>query len=64
MPKRQRAVEYLVTWGWRDSEDRSYRDVVQATNAERAIGKVRKLLAEEYSFKKSDVVIVEVVLYG
>lgn len=59
--------EYLVVWRWRDSAELggvSHREVVVATNAERAINKVRKAIGEEYSFKKSDLVIEEVLRNG
>lgn len=56
---------YSVKWEWRDPEiSGNYRamiDLVNATNAERAINKVRKLISDEYSITKNDVVIIHVV---
>lgn len=57
---------YSVKWEWRDPDlAGSYRqmtDLVYATNAERAINKVRKAITEEYSdVNRSMIVIIHVV---
>lgn len=57
---------YSVKWEWRDPDlAGSYRqmtDLVYATNAERAINKVRKAITDEYSdVGRSAVVIIHVV---
>lgn len=57
---------YQVVWEWRDPEvfGATYQtlvDVVSATNAERAISKVRKIVSDEYDVPgKSSIVILEV----
>lgn len=61
--------EYLVLWHWRWDEDGEFKptrhyDTVEATNAERAISKVRKMHWETESFKRSDMVIDAVLRKG
>ena len=57
---------YQVLWEWRDPEVfgityQTFADLVDATNAERAISKVRKLIFDEYDVPgKSSIVILEV----
>lgn len=51
------AAQYIVHWYWRNEPDKTMYDVVPATNAERAINKVRKMYDEIYVMKRSDIVI-------
>lgn len=58
--------EYQVVWYWRNpSWGATLRtDIVSATNAERAINKVRKAIGGEYAMRKSDMVIDAVLRVG
>lgn len=57
---------YQVLWEWRDPEMfgasyQTFAEVVDATNAERAIAKARKIIHEENEVdRKSEVIILEV----
>lgn len=61
-----RKPNYQVSWEWRDPDvyGGTYQtlvDFVTATNAERAISKVRKFITDEYDVPgKSSIVILEV----
>jgi len=61
----EKKPNYSVKWEWRDPElSGNYRrmvDLVNATNAERAINKVRKAIQDTYGGGRSDVVIIHVV---
>lgn len=58
--KRPPVVDYIVIWRWHDNES-SYREVVRASNALRAIVRVRKDLAKEYAFAPAEFVPLEVI---
>ncbi len=58
-----KSVEYEVVWTWRH-EDHRKADVVEATNATRAISKLEKNLHDEYSFKGQELVILAVAPKG
>lgn len=40
---------YHVVWHWKDDDSRDKLDEVEATNAQRAINKVKRELNEEYA---------------
>ena len=63
-----RKPNYSVKWEWRDPDlhgsYRQYTDLVYATNAERAINKVRKQLQESDDLgrpNRRDIIIIHVV---
>ena len=63
-----RKPNYAVKWEWRDPDlhgsYRQYTDLVHATNAERAISKVRKMLQESDDLgrpSRRDIIIIQVV---
>jgi hypothetical protein len=63
-----RKPNYSVKWEWKDPElhgsYRQYTELVHATNAERAINKVYKLLSEDVNMGKPgrrDIIIIHVV---
>lgn len=53
---------YRLEWKWshEDEDHPRYFDDVEATTAPRAIEKLHKLLAQEYSFKRNDLLIFAV----
>jgi hypothetical protein len=58
-----KAMDYVVIWNWRFEIESSSqkRDEVRATNAQRAINKVKTALAAEYADVSSQFVPLEVV---
>lgn len=54
---------YAITWEWRYPEFHGnydkFIDMVFATDAERAINKVRKSLEKEFKSKRRDVIVLE-----
>lgn len=58
---RRERRKYQIAWVWRDSDEFPTRfDDLEATTAEAAIRKLRKMLREEYVVNRGDVVILEV----
>lgn len=56
-----KSAEYEIIWTWRDNRGgNNYVDLYDATTAERAISKFRSAMGQEYSFKKSDIIIYSV----
>lgn len=57
---------YHVVWRWRTWENPTgnYVDVVSATDAQRAINKVKKNLADNYSDANRQFVPLEVIKYN
>lgn len=58
---RRKAVPYLVTWCWRHDDDPTDKyDEIMATDAMRAVSKLKKALSEEYADVTESIVVMDV----
>ena len=58
MPTKTVRRPFTVVWHWRDAETGNSVERIEATDAERAISKLYRQLADEYSFSRRDVVVL------